>query len=427
MVCAVSNHQRRLLHMRRTSCLIHSPLCIAAGVGGLFFALSPVWAQTTTVACGDTSQLPNPIYLAGSSAFEPILGQLSVQIRAKQGVSVIYSAIASCNGVSAISPPADLPTPQPLTGTAHYYTLDPTDNTTVMTNSCTLAGNTMASIGVSDVSFESCQSTARPASLGEWFGPEQAMLIVVPERNVSLTALSSQQAAAIWGCGQQGNQGPFVDETAIQQRSSTSGTQILVARNIGVPETAFKGQTNASSTLLVNSLLAVADPQTAIGFVANDFYATKRYVLNSVAFRGIGQKKAYYADSDSVGDDLLNVREGRYMIQGPLHYFAPMTNSAPSGPAATVLNWLTGSVPIDPADTTSYVRTVASLGDVPQCAMKVRIDKDGGLFSPYTPPVTCDCAFQKAKNLRLSAGTCRVCKTDSDCSGGLRCQTGYCE
>ena len=413
--------------MRRTSCLIHSPLCIAASVGGLFFALSPVWAQTTTVACGDTSQLPNPIYLAGSSAFEPILGQLSVQIRAKQGVSIIYSAIASCNGVSAISPPADLPTPQPLTGTAHYYTLDPTDNTTVMTNSCTLAGNTMASIGVSDVSFESCQSTVRPASLGEWFGPEQAMLIIVPERNVSLTALSSQQAAAIWGCGQQGNQGTFVDETKIQQRSPTSGTQILVARNIGVPETAFKGKTNASSALLVNSLLAVPDPQTAIGFVANDFYATKRNVLNSVAFRGIGQKKAYYADSDSVVDDLINVREGRYMIQGPLHFFAPMTNGAPSGSAATVLNWLAGSVPIDPADTASYVRTVASLGDVPQCAMKVRIDKDGGLFSPYTPPVTCDCAFQKAKNLRLPAGTCRACKADSECSGGLRCQTGYCE
>lgn len=413
--------------MRRTSCLIYSLLPIAAGVGGLLFALSPALAQTTTIACGNTDVLPNPIYLAGSSAFEPILGHLAVQIRAKQGVSIIYSAIASCNGVSAISPPADLPTPQPLLGTAHYYTLDPTDNTTVITNSCSLAGNTMASIGVSDVSFESCQSTARPASLGEWFGPEQAMLIIVPERNVSLTALSSQQAAAIWGCGQQGNQGPFVDESAIQQRSSTSGTQIMVAKNIGVPETAFKGQANASSTLLVNSLLAVADPQTAIGFVANDFYATKRNVLNSVAFRGIGQRKAYYADSDSVADDLLNVREGRYMIQGPLHFFAPMTNGAPSGPAATVLNWLAGSVPIDPADTTSYVRTVASLGDVPQCAMKVRINKDGGLFSSYTPPVTCDCAFQKAKNLRVPAGSCRVCKADSDCSGGLRCQTGYCE
>jgi hypothetical protein len=46
--------------MRRTSCLIYSLLPIAAGVSGLFFALSPVLAQTTTIACGDTSQFPNP-------------------------------------------------------------------------------------------------------------------------------------------------------------------------------------------------------------------------------------------------------------------------------------------------------------------------------------------------------------------------------
>ncbi len=178
---------------------------------------------------------------------------------------------------------------------------------------------------------------------------------------------------------------------------------------------------------MVNSLVSYADPQTAIGFVANDVYATKRSVLNAVAFRGIGQKKAYYADSDSSADDLLNVREGRYMIQGPRHFYAITTNGAPSPAVLTVLNWLTGATAINPADPGYYVRTVASLGDVPQCAMKVRIDKDGGKFAPNKPDGTCNCAFLIAKNVRGATTSCHPCKTSADCSGGLTCQTGYCE
>lgn len=402
-------------------------IALSAGVAALFYAASPARAQTTTIACSDTSQLPNPIYMGGSSAFEPVLGQLAIQIKAKQGISIIYSPISSCSGLSAVSPPADMPTPLPLTGTAHYYTVDPLDSTKVLYNSCTLSGNTMAAIGVSDVGFESCQGTTRPADLGEWLGPQQAMLLVVPEANVTTTALSSAQGAAIWGCGQLGNVAPFVDESAIQQRSSTSGTQILVARAIGVPEVAFKGRTNSSSSALVNSLLAVPNPQTAIGFVAADVYATKRSVLNAVAFRGIGQKHAYHADSDSIADDLRNVREGRYLIQGPLHLFTKLAGGAPTAATAKVLDWLTGAAAIDPNDPGYYVRTVANNGAVPQCAMRVKLDRDGGKFAPYAPPVSCGCAFEKAKNVRLPAGTCAPCKADGECASGLRCQSGYCE
>jgi hypothetical protein len=400
---------------------------VPAGVAVLLAAASPASAQTTTIACSDTSQLPNPIYMGGSSAFEPILGQLAVQIKAKQGISIIYSPISSCKGLSAVSPPADMPTEQPLTGTAHYYTVDPADSTKVVYNTCTLSGGTMAAIGVSDVGFESCQSTARPADLGEWLGPQQAMLLVVPDANVTTTALSAEQAAAIWGCGQAGNVSPFIDEGAIQKRSSTSGTQILVARAIGVPEAAFKGNSNSSSIALVNALLGVPNPQLAIGFVANDVYATKRGVLNSLAFRGKGQKKAYYADSDSIADDMRNVRDGRYLIQGPLHLFTKLTAGAPTAATAKIMDWLTGAQPIDANDPGYYVRAVASNGAVPQCAMRVKLDQDGGKLAPYTPPTSCGCAFEKAKNVRLLAGSCTPCKLDTNCTGGLRCQTGYCE
>src|ERR1700690_918140 len=221
-----------------------------AGAVGVLLGASTALAQATTVACSDTSVLPNPVFMAGSSAFEPILSQLAVQIAAKQGVSLIYDPISSCLGVSAVSPPADNPAPQPLTGTAHYYTVDPTDSTKTVTNSCNLSGNTMATIGISDVAFFSCQGIDRPANIGEWDGPVQSMLIIVPKANYTTTSISSQQAAAIWGCGKQSGVGNFTDETAIQQRSATSGTQILIARNIGVPESAFKGNPNSSSTAM---------------------------------------------------------------------------------------------------------------------------------------------------------------------------------
>ncbi len=407
---------------------IRRAIVALAGTAGMLLGASTASAQTTTVACSDTSVLPNPVFMGGSSAFEPILGLLAVQIKSKQGVSIVYAPIASCNGVSAISPPADNPVAQPLTGTAHYYTVDPTDSTKVVNNSCNLSGNTMASVGVSDAAFDSCQGVAKPAGIGEWTGPVQSMLIIVPEANVTTTAISAEQAAAIWGCGAKSGVGNFTNESAIQQRSATSGTQILVARNIGVPETAFKGVSNSSGGNLVTSLLAVADPQIAIGFLANDAYATRRSVINSVAFRGIGQKKAYYADTDATADDLRNVRDGHYMIQGPLHFFSKLdSTNQPAASAKLVLDWLTGAAPIDTADPYSYVRIVSTNGDVPQCAMKVKLDKDGGKFSPFTPPVSCGCAFDKAKNVKFAAGTCATCTSDATCAGGTHCQFGYCE
>lgn len=394
----------------------------------LLLSAAPAGAQTTTVACSDTSVLPNPVYMAGSSAFEPTLAQLAAQIKAKQGMSIIYSPIASCNGVSAISDAV------PLAGTAHYYTVpaavDGGAAGTVTTNSCTLTSGTMALIGVADVGYDSCTGNAIPATIGEVHGPVQSMLIIVPEANVTTTAMSMEQAAAIWGCGAKGNQTPFIDENAIQQRDASSGTQIMFARAIGVPENAFKGKANSGTGPLVTSLLAVADPQTAIGIAAADAYATRRSTLNAVAFRGRGQTKAYYADSDTNAVDKKNVRDGHYVIQGPLHFFTTLSAGAPTATAKKVLDWISGAQAIDPADAknVNYVSTVAALGDVPQCAMKVQLDKDGGNFSPYTPPVSCNCFFDKAvTNATVAPAGCVACTSDSQCAGGKRCQTGYCE
>jgi hypothetical protein len=116
------------------------------------------------------------------------------------------------------------------------------------------------------------------------------------------------------------------------------------------------------------------------------------------------------------------------MIQGPLHFFSKVdTAGQPTSSAKLAIDWLTGAAPIDTADPNSYVRIVATGGDVPQCAMKVKLSKDGGYFSPYTPSLPCGCAFDKAKNVAMAAGVCAPCTTSAACAGGTKCQFGYCE
>jgi hypothetical protein len=392
----------------------------ALGLGMALAVATPAAAQT--VACDDATVNPNPVYLAGSSAFEPTLAQLALQVSAKQGMSIIYQPISSCSGAADI-----VDSTQVLSGTGDYYVADATKSTGVAIKTCTIPAGTKPVVGVSDVFYESCTGSSLPATAGEWHGPVQSMLLIVPEANVTTTALSYKQAAAIWGCGAKGLQTPFTDETAIQQRTSTSGTQTMVGAAIGVAPTAFKGKSNSGGGGLVTSLLAVANPQTAIGILAADAYDPARATLNSVAFQGKGQTKAYYADSDASSVDKSNVRDGHYVIQGPLHFFASAT---PSTTTQKVLNWITGATAIDPTDTNNlgYIKTVALAGDVPQCAMKVKNAYDGGPFSVYTPPVSCGCYFQKAVNkMTTDPVGCTPCTSNATCTGGKTCQTGYCE
>ena len=402
-------------------------LMIATGLATALLSAAPGMAQTTTVACNDATMLPNPVYMAGSSAFEPTLKQLAAQIRAKQNISIIYSVVSSCTGVADIADPT-----QTLSGTADYYSFPSVDagaSGTAAISTCTLAAGTKPLIGVSDVFYDSCPvSGPMPATMGEWQGPVQSMLIIVPKADLTTTALSASQAAAIFGCGAKGLQTPFIVDTSIEVRASTSGTQTMIGAAIGVPPASFKGIQNSSGGNLVTALLALPDPQSAIGILAADAYDPKRSTLNSVAFQGVGQTKAYYADSDATSLDKKNVRDGHYVIQGPLHFFTGLTNGQPSATAKKVLDYLTGTVPIDPSDTNNigYVSTVALASDVPQCAMKVKIDKDGGNFSPFTPPVSCNCFFDATVTKSTPAG-CVACTSNSQCTGGKRCQTGYCE
>ncbi len=398
---------------------LRTKLLIALVTAAPAFGIGSAHAQDPD--CSNATLFPNPVYLAGSSAIEVMVKVFAVKV--KSTATIIFQSIASCDGPNAIKNNTT------LTGKASYYEVDPADATKVVIKKCSLdAAVTKADVGVADVTYKTCVGEARPATLGEWSGPVQAMLFAVPELNVTTTSISAQQGQSIWGCGA-GSGTPFTDELAIQQRTQASGTQNMIAKYLGLSPAMMKGKMNASTTDMANSLAAVADPQKAIGFIAADGYESRRATLNALAFRGFDQTKAYYADSDANSTDKRNVRDGHYMIQGPLHLIAALDGSGqPSPKAKQLLDWLTGTVQVDSTNANSYIDIVAGVGNVPSCAMQVKRDDDGGFLKPYAPAVSCGCYFEAKATKAVPAG-CTACTSNAGCASiaGTSCQTGYCE
>jgi ABC-type phosphate transport system substrate-binding protein len=402
-------------------------LAVPTGLAALvlFGSARVALAQTTTVNCNDTTMFPNPIYMGGSSAFEPTAAQIAVKLAAlATPYTLIYKATASCDG------PADIRDALILTGSADHFVLN---GTTVATQQCVLdpagAAPITADVGIADVAYDACfPGSTVPAGMKDFPGPVQAMQFIVPKANTTVTAISADQAAAIWGCGTTSGVAPFTDETAIEQRNAQSGTQIMVSKYIGVSPDAMKGVMNGTGGNLVTSLLAVTNPQVAIGFLASDAYDSRRTTLNALAFKGFGQTKAYYADSDPAVHDKQNVRDGHYMIFGPEHFFAKVDGTGVAiGNAKKLIDWVQGTVAIDATKPYGYIDIEGLAGMVPQCAMKVSRDTDGGLLKPYKPAVSCGCYYQQVVTAVMPPPNCTPCQDSTSCTGGKTCQTGFCE
>ena len=406
-------------------------MCLVAAA--LLAPLGSARLASAQVNCNDATMFPNPVYMNGSSAIVSMLQKVGRTLNASGQATIIYKASASCDGPNGLKNDAD------LTGTATAYTADPADAAKVNVVTCNLAAGIKSQIGVSDVAYDACTGEALPATLGDFPAMVQSMLLVVPEANATFTAISAEQARAIWGCGAKSTITPFIEETSgIQQRNKDSGTQIMVSKYIGVPADKLKGKTNAGTPDMIASLIAPGDPANRIGFVAADAYegsqlvgtvsTPRRALLNAVAFRGFEQAKAYYPDSTATATDKRNVRDGHYMIQGPLHLIAKTSGGAASDAVAKkAIDWLQGTVPVDPANPKSYIDVVAKAGNVPQCAMKVKRDSDGGLLKPYTPAKPCGCYYETVVTGVATPPGCSVCADDTACSGGKKCNYGFCE
>jgi ABC-type phosphate transport system substrate-binding protein len=400
----MTNHYRRVLGRGGASAILAAALALA-------------FAPAAHAA--DCSTLMNPVYVAGSSAVKPFLAKVAAELgKLSTPITVVYQSQGSCVGVNYFS--SD--TPAKLTGTGIIFDAQGAD----VAGGCTLADNTV-DIGVSDVYAASCSVNTLPAGVKDFLGPIQAMTFVVPTGS-SQTIISAEAAYLVYGFGNDSEAAPWTDDTKIEQRSATSGTQQMIGAFLGVPAAKFKGHANAGSGDLITSLdgsAAGGNADKAIGILATDQADKNRAKLKVLGYQHFDQSCAYWPDSTSTSFDKANVRDGHYTIWGPLHMFAKTTGGAVTNAnAKKVIDALAGA---DIPEGLDLIQLEAKTGVVPLCAMRVTRTKDGGELASFMPEKSCSCKFDKEATGATPAG-CKACEKNEDCSSEApACNFNFCE
>jgi hypothetical protein len=365
----------------------------------------------------------NAVIVSGSSAMGPFIKATAGPLLSQGNIDIFYYAPGSCTGTNAYLAAMD------LTGKSadHYDAVG-------MKTTCTLPAGAKADLGVSDVFAEVCIGGPKAADVGDFKGPIQSMLFVVPQMSMQ-KAIVAEEGYFAFGFGTAGYMGatvaPWSDQTKFAIRNAGSGTQQMVARGIQLPPDQMKGMDAGGSGAVVTALsTANATPVTAepaIGILSSDLYDVNRTNLKALAFQGFKQKHAYYADSSATSFDKRNVRDGHYVIWGPIHL---VTKLGVGGKAIkTQVQDFIEYVQMKKAlGTTKVIDVIADAHVVPECAMKVKRDNEMGPLSPFTPAAgtACGCYFEE--HLKPGTSGCTACTMTSDCgTSGKTCSNGFCE
>ncbi|MEP7122463.1 MAG: hypothetical protein ABJE95_16195 [Byssovorax sp.] len=384
-------------------------------VAAPLLAIAALTAAGSALADPDCNSLPGSTYITGSSAVKPFMAGLG---KALSGTTtLIYKSQGSCVGVDAVLSSTK------ITGTASYWDVTGTEKT------CNLdPAGVVVDVGVSDVFATSCPGVAAlPAGVGDFFGPNQVMELVVPTAS-SQASISAEAAYFVFGFGKAGMVTPWSDEAQMFVRSPTSGTQQMIARAINVPADKWKGMSLAKSGDVLTAVASSVSPEAAIGILAADVADANRDKVKTLAFEAFKQKTCgYWPDSTATSFDKRNVRDGHYPIFGPLHFFASVgANNVPTKPdAANLIGYFTGKVPVPTG--VSLLDLEIAAHTVPACAMKVQRTTELGDVSAFTPAQPCGCYFESKLNGSPAMG-CTACAMDAECGGSAtHCRYGYCE
>jgi ABC-type phosphate transport system substrate-binding protein len=387
-------------------------------------------------SCSQAASDPNAIvYVTGSTALASFIGEVSSALASE--VTVVYQQSGSCVGVrSAIDPANNVLSS--ANGAATYYSNG-------VQHPCTIdAGEQIvADIGASDVFYTTCYlgqpvTPPLPASVGENLGPVQIMNFAVPQSS-SQKSISLAAAYYVFGFG--GSQypvPPWTDPMQLQIRSANSGTQSMIAAAIGVPSTQWYGVGHGTSAQVGAALVAAGqsgNPATvdaAMGILASDYLLQNTQTLRGLAVQDRNASCSYYPSSTGFARDDINARDGHYPLWGPSHFYAridPSTNLPLKAGVTKFIDGLNGLTALPGLD---LVAEYASKGLVPECAMHVGRANDGGDYTPFRAPVTCNCYFDLHAT---GSNLCQTCNANSDCPHsapncnkfGPAPQQGYCD
>jgi ABC-type phosphate transport system substrate-binding protein len=362
------------------------------------------------------------VYITGSSNFPPLMAKLAPLVLANQ-VTPVFQVTSSCTAVKDVFGGTVIVDPKPGPG-AKYAAYYNSDGSSVP---CLLGANGVpVDIGESDIFSSTCNVDPSP-SAGEYLGPIQAMIFVVPSIS-GQTAITAEAARAVFGVGgDDGMATPWINPDLYFVRNANTGTQQMIGHAIGVPAEGFWGIDRGTAASVDSLLRVISDPalaEQAIGIISSDYYDGDRGNLKALAFKATGQGCAYLPDSTESKKDKFNVRDGHYPIWGPLHFFTPVADGVPlSAGAQTFVSIV--SVPNIPKQ---LLDAFIASSLVPSCAMNVQRATELGPLSQYTAPYQCGCYFEASLNGSPPAG-CNRCSTANDCGDPARpaCNLGFCE
>jgi hypothetical protein len=205
-------------------------------------------------------------------------------------------------------------------------------------------------------------------------------------------------------------------------------------------ESAISGQTataNANETL---GILSVTNTDTAR---PGSLSPTP---VKELAFQANGQECGYLPDSTSAAFDKLNVRQGRYVIWGPIHFITAVAGGKPAntsnpGDAPTdaavqeLIDLLTLSPSLTDPQAEASIQASAQAGVIPDCAMQVQRT---GEVTPkpveysYSPPEgSCGCYWESQTIAGATPTGCHPCTASATCSKTYPatpvCRYGFCE
>jgi len=433
-------------------------IALALGLGTV---TSSAFGQTLPDPDIDCDQLPEPkLFIEAGDTQMTLLGALARKLRdMQQPMTLVYLPRSTCTlADNYFHRKATTETMRYVPSSAE----DPAWNGTP--RQCNnRAGGFPIGLGIGATFISSCSSTVtavQPANVKIWRGPVQAYGFVVPEGSLAASGggitwdeayyVFSGQAASVNAVPWIADPNPTGGSPSVFIRGATTSTLLTCAANVApnlLPASSWvgyrlDGQADRSSVVVngvANQTPALRDE--TIGIVGVDVYEANRKVLDMLAFQAPGQKFGFYPDSAPGRIDKRNVRDGHYVPWSYTEYIATVdAKQEPVDPlVARVLAMMSGaeevrlqSAPgVTPAFNLDVLDVFAQKGLVPDCAMRVSREKDGGDFSLYQPVVSCSCAFEHAVDADLAAtaewqARCVTCQTSADCTRSA-CHHGYCE
>jgi hypothetical protein len=382
-------------------------------------ALAGLEANAAAAPC-DQAPGTTKIYMQIGDTQEPLIKALARKLRdnTPNPITIIYATSGSCTNIDAIIRDTA------FTANMSYVPSlaeDPAWTPAMPPVACTPAApGQVPDIANSNVFVSACNLTL-PATIAEIHGPTQAYVLAVPEANTTDRAITFEEAYFVFGFGAAGQVTPWNDEAQLFVRTPTKSTLLSWAANISVPAAKWKGTRLDKSSEVVTALTTSASPLKALGILGVEVYDANRGKLNALAFKAKGQSYAYFPDATATATDKRNVRDGHYSVWSPTIYMAKGSAGVPTNPAAAyVINLIAGRAAA-PAPMFDPVSLIVGAGIIPDCAMQVTRDQEGGKLRLYQPAESCTCRYEK-----LATGT-TSCQTCTDTCATGTCRAGLCE